>query len=528
MGLPRWGAARYPFPVAAPPPPPSYNCPPNPDGAADIQRWNEARRRRRLLAGSWGCDLEERLRMHFGLTRRLIIGPRSLAKNPFRRLCAELACLYTSPPVVGHRDGDVPGLLGEQGLLSQMGLWPLMGRLQMQLIGLREMGLRLDWSPSLARPVARLVTPDTITAEAHSDDPGTPVEVRELRWRTIDGRGRWAWDILSIRDPAAPFFRVIEHGEGGLDLTGSLFGQSFDGALYPYRWTEGARAGHPYLPFELYHASHPGALFEPDEGIEVVDGTLDVAAGWTYLQHVLFRAAFPQRWVLGARVAGAAPVHSAAGPRVEIPTDPSSLIHLEVEQGVTSPDVGQWGPGADPEVVARTVEKLEAAVAAFDGIDNSHVLRSSSNPWSAAALQISNEGKRAAQRRYGSLMQAADLRVVEKVAALWNLSAEGGAAVPESGYRIKYAVLPLSREEAEERRKNSAELIAQGRMSTVDAYLSENPGLTRAEAEAELARISEENNKFGVRPGTAPTPIHVDPAHTDPPTEKEDPANGEG
>lgn len=523
MGLPRWGDGRYPFPVAAPP---TYDTPPNPPSSADAMRWDEARRRRRLLAGTWGMDLEARLRMHFGIVRRLILGPRSLAKNPFRRLCSELACLYVAPPVVMHADGDVPGLLGQAGLLAQMGLWPLMGRLQMQLIGLREMGLRLDWSPSLGRPVARLVTPDTIVAAAHDDDPGTPVEVRELRWRNVNGRHCWAWDILSIRNPDAPSFRVVEHGDGGLDLTVALFGAPLDGDAYPYRWTEGARAGQPYLPFELYHAAHPGALFEGNEGIEVVDGTLDVAAGWTYLQHVLFRAAFPQRWVLGARVAGATAVNSAAGPRVEIPTDPSSVIHLEVEQGVTSPDVGQWGPGADPESIARTVEKLEAAVAAFDGIDSSHVLRSSSNPWSAAALQISNEGKRAAQRRYASLMQASDLRVVEKVAALWNLSARDGAALPESGYRIRYAVLPLSREEAEERRKNAAEMIAQGRMSTVDAYLSENPGLTRAEAEAELTRISSENKKFGVVPGTAPTPIHVDPAHTDPP--KEDPANGEG
>ena len=60
-----------------------------------------------MLSGRWGPDLEGRLYAHFGLIRRGILGPKSLARNPFRKLCHELACSYVEPPRGRHVDGEL-------------------------------------------------------------------------------------------------------------------------------------------------------------------------------------------------------------------------------------------------------------------------------------------------------------------------------------------------------------------------------------------------------------------------------------
>jgi len=119
-----------------------------------------------MLCGRWQVDLEDALVKLFGLARRPIIGRKSLAENPFRNLCNQLASNYLSPPMVTHPDGDLPELLGSEGLLKQIGLVPLLRRLQPRLIGLREMLVNVSWSQELGRVVVRAVRPDTVTAAA--------------------------------------------------------------------------------------------------------------------------------------------------------------------------------------------------------------------------------------------------------------------------------------------------------------------------------------------------------------------------
>lgn len=452
--------------------------------------------------------------MHFGRTRRAILGPASLAKNTLRQLCNELAANYTVAPQVRHTSGnDYPEYLGRDGILAKLGVWSLLQQMQVKLIGMREMLLRLDWSEELQAPSVRLVTPDTVLGSSWASAPSVPYEIRELLWRNIEGYGwSWCWDVFSIQDPERPFYRVLRHqADGdGADVTEAAFGKRFEGEAYPYRWTEGVKKGKPFLPFVLYHASQQSALWGDTEGIEVVEGTLDVACAWTYVQHTMNRAGFPQRYVVGARVAGGTPTEGNDGQSREIVTDPTSLLHLEAEQGVTNPQVGQWGAGADPEMLARVTANLESAVANFDGSDNSHIIRSTANPWSEGALAIAREGKRAAQTRYAAFLHRTDLEFLEKLACICNLQAVTTEVLPECGYIIRYSILPLSPEELRERRAHANEMIASGRWSIVDAYMYENPGMTREEAVAELERIKAENKQMGVKAGTQPTPYSID------------------
>lgn len=501
----------------------SPTVPPMPPSTADIARWEETRRRRRMLSGRWAPDLETRLRQHFGSVRRGVIGPKSLAKNAYRKLCNELAVNYNRTPKGRGLGAAADTVFGREGLLATVGMWPIMRRAQVQIIGLREYLLREDYSAELERPVLRMVPPDGVVAWAHASAPSVPVEIWELRWRVIPGGKTqsecWAWDQLSIADPANPFFRVVEakaDGKLGEDFTRVVLGDRYEGGAYPFRWTRGPRAGQPFLPYTLYHAMYPEQLWDFLEGIEVVDSSLDVATAYTFLQHSIFKASFPLRWALGAHVAGVAPRDTAAGPRSEVPTDPTSLLHLQPNESGVQAQIGQWGAGMDVESLARTVGILERAMADFDGLDSSHIVHDTANPWSAAALSITREGKRAAQEKYQVSLAPADCETIEKLCAIANL--EGyGPGYDEGGYSVEYQMLPLSAIEADAKRTHNGELVAAGRMSIVEAYMDEHPGVSRAEAEAELQRIAEENKQFNVVAGTRPAPVAIDPNTPAPP-----------
>lgn len=477
-----------------------YSSPPFPADPAEWGRWEHTRRRERMLSGRWHPDLESRLVDHFGIEVRGAIGPKSLAKNILRKLCSELAVSYIEKPKVTHAAGEVTSLLGAAGILQKMGLWALMRHVQRRLVGLREMLLRVDWSPLLGRPAVRPVRPDVVCAWATPEDPHSPIEVHELRWREVPGKARWCWDVLSIADPAEPSFRIHEvDSKGGLgpDLTQEVLGRTYTGAAYPYRWTEGARSGRPFLPYVMYHAMRSGVLWDTYEGIEVVEGALDVATAYTFLQSDIFHASWPQRWALGAYVVGTVPVAGAGGTRTKVPASPLSVIHFEGAPGVANPQIGQWNPGIDVESLARTVGMLERATAEFDGLDMSFIVKDTANPWSAAALSITREGKRQAQRTYAAELEPSDLETIEKIAAIANLMAPAGAEhLPEEGYAIEYTSLPLSADEAQARRDANAEKLGQGRKSVVDVYLDDHPEKTREQAEADLARIADENKRW--------------------------------
>lgn len=486
----------------------NYNCPPTPADGWDARRWAEGKRRAALLSGQWASYLEDRLYEHFGLQRRPVLGRGTLQRNPFRRVCGDLAVVYHEAPIVRHISGDVPEVAGREGLLAKIGHWPQMCRFQAHLVGLREMLLRIDWSDRLGRPWARQVAPHVVLATAEPSTPHIPVEVRELRWRTVNRRGFYAWDWVSVADPAAPFFRVVEaqmDGRDGRDVTEEVLGARFEGEAYPWRWTQGERAGEPWLPYVMYHAARGPHLWDPYEGIEVVEGTLDIGCEITFLGHVIRNASWPQRWGIDIEVVGAVTRDGAGGARAEVPTDPTSIVIFRGVEGPRTPQVGQFAPSADPESLARVIAMQEQSVLEMDGLTARDVTKDTTNPWSAESLTITREAQRRAQKRYWPELIEADKDTVERLCCVMNLQL--GAGLPESGYEIRYRTLPLSREEQEERRKHNAEMIAQGRMSVVDAFMDEHPGLTRSEAEAELERIREDNERFGLAAGTAPTPL---------------------
>ena len=513
-----------------------FNLPPMPSHPADAARWEITGQRVRLLEGRWKPDLERKLEREFWLARREAMGPASTSKNTFKRVCEELSSLYTETPRPRHAiAGEVPGFLtpiyldaggtaydasatprerldrllaSRQVVTAHPGivpdLWPLMRRAQMYALGCREVLVSAEWSASQGRPVYQIHTPNTFVARASADAPDQPVMLKILEWHTVEGEGRWCWRVLDISDPDYPALRIEEARQDNTaprDYTAAVLGSDQSGEAYPYRWSSGPRAGRPFLPATLYHAEQTGQLFDPESWRELVEATWDVACMWTFFGHCVFRASWPQRWGANAYVSGANLEGEGGTRRSNVPADPTALVHLEGD-GQGQVMIGQWAPAADVKTLQESIAAFEASVVSIAGVDGANIVRTSGDAWSGAALSISRDGKREAMRHYGPQFRPRDVEMIEKIAALSNLARAAelpgslGYDVPEMGYRQNYSSIPLSYMELKARQEHNAALIAQGRLSMIDAYQLENPSTTREEAIAALERIAADNIRF--------------------------------
>lgn len=491
---------------------------------AEVRRIEEVRRRIRLLEGTWDEDLERRLDLQFGPEVRGVKGPRTKAKNLFRSVPEQLAVLYNEVPDAWHEQAEQTApLIGPDGLLQRAGLWPLMRHVQTYALGCRESLVRVSWNERRGSLAYRHVTADRVMANAPPDDPGHPWMVQELRWYDVgELGGRWCWEVFDISDPAAPVYAIhIVDTSGdrawdrGEDVTAIVAGEMAD--PYPWRFAD----GEPFIPYALYHAEQPTRLWDTWKWCELVDGAYDLAVAATHFQHLLFRGSWSQKWAVGALVAGTRSKGDEAHSRRAVPMDPTGLLHLEADtEPGQSPQIGEWGPPTNLVEYIQALEAYERMISNVAGIDGSHIMRESADAWSGAALTISRDGKREAQRVYGPQFQPVDEHLLAMSAAVVNIAT--GSNLPEAGYRVQHRSLPLSGAELRDLREHHNEMIAQGRMSSVDAYQAEHPGMTRKEAMLELARIAREEaaleqmrRALAPEQPTAPDPPNGEPADDD-------------
>ncbi len=489
-----------------------FSAPPVPEDPREAERWQLTRFLRRVLTGRWGEDLYSRMLRHFGRIRVHVIGPQSLAKNPYKRLASGLAALYPAAPRLLHPDGArAEDFAGARGLLAQTGVWARQAGFQTDVLGMQEGLIKLDLVGG--RVVHRPIYPDQVVGVEDPSRPGELLEARILSWEKIPGgRGFWAWHHFSIRDPSRPFYRVTEargDGQQGADLSGVLLGGALVGPRYPWRWTQGARAGAPWLPLVLYHSQPSACLWNPHRWIEVADAVLDLGALWSFWGHSVFKASWPQRYAAGAYIPGAKVVQDGGrARRVETVSDPTSLIQFMSEENYQGqPVISQWGPGAEVDKLAQAILAYERSLAdAIEGVDQANLTRDSADAWSGAALSINREGRREAQNVYRVPFALADHDLVEKSAALTNLGRLLPRPAAEEGYTVVHSAIPLSGRELRDRRDHNNEMIDRGRMSVVDAYQEEHPGLSRDDSIRELERIRVDNQRYRAPAAPASSP----------------------
>ena len=465
--------------------PPEIPAPPLPTDNEERGRVQHTRIRRQMLDGRHKQVIEARRTEHIGRQKSYHHGPVDMSANPFRVLYRELSVLYDEPPQVHHdAEADLAGLLGTEGSLALSGLWSTMARFQTWVLGCREYLLRPHVSADgdlRFRPVA----PDMVTATSHEDSPDQPVSVSELRLRRHPDRDEWIWtrDVLDISDPAFPVYQITDaKAEEPIDLTIAYLGEPMSGDLYPYRKADGT----PVLPYVLYHAERLGdRLWDPYEGIEIVEGSLNLASALSFWFHALQQASWPQRYLVNCTPAG---LSTSASGSNEYVADPASVLLLTANDDGLQPVVGQWGPGANVEMLGKAIDQYAARLAHTAGIRVGDIQRVSANARSGYAIAMTNDGKIQAQRRFTPQFQYADQNLIGLAAIMLNRAT--GTAYPESGYRVAYRQARLGGAELKQRREHVLEMVKEGLMSRVQAYMLINPGTSEAQATAELQRIA--------------------------------------
>lgn len=466
-----------------------YIIPPPGDDMGELQRWEHSRLVRRMLDGAWEQDLQNRVAREVGRERADAWGIAKTTCMPLVSICRETAALYLTEPEV--RVGDTPIYGPFAQAIAASGLWPRMPRFQSMVIGLRECAWRVSVLPT-GEIQYRPVYPDMVIMEGSDDQPDVPYEVKELRYRDEYG---WCWDHICLEsdEPENPIYRVEQYGTG-LDVSLEVLGGDFSGVNYPYRRSDGT----PILPYVLYHAESLGdRIWNWRGNWETVQACLDLGVNFTFLGHVLRDASFPQRYTLDCGFVGAIPAgQDGFSQRVEVIADPAVIMRAESTQEGRQPLIGQFSAGADPAALEGVISALANRIAIDAGLPPADIQRMGGTARSGYAIALSNEGKRAAARRYAPIFRRSDEQLMSTTAVLYNRAT--GSALPELGYQIVYRDLPLSPEELSARRANVLELMGAGLLSRTRAYMELNPGLTEASAANELARIDAERLRMSI------------------------------
>lgn len=502
--------------------------PPAPGNPHEARRVEHGRHRWAMLEGTWAPLLESYMEAQLGSVRRAAMGIVDISFCALRTTSYELATLYDAEPDVRHNQLSSPNidrLIGATGSIARSGLWAQMARFQANVIGMREMWMRVDVEDG--RLVYRPVPPHMTIAEADPARPTVPTMFGELRLRWIRDGYMWTFEVWDIRNVEAPTYRVYEALDGwkfGRNLTAEVHGATYDGADYPASWRRAN--GTPVIPAQLYHASPRGdAIFDAFANIELYTGSLQLGLFNSYLAHLIRDASWPQRYAIGVRVAGMESVDlGTRAARAEVTTDPTTILLLDPVNETNQPMVGQFQPASDVEKLESVIGAVAHRLATDAGLAPSELQRTSGSARSGYAISLSQEGKRSAQRKYLQTFKYSDEGLIGLSAVLFNRWAEANSEptnYPEGSYSVQYREIQLSPEELRARREHVLAMRQAGLMSEVDALrhfgsLSEQDALAKlAEIKAMAAEAPPATPEEGTRTAEAAPVEAVSPEHAE-------------
>lgn len=454
-------------------------------------RWPLQLRRRQMLDGTWIEQLISAGRATVGTSRIEGWGRPSLARNVADSVCRELAVLHDEPAVWTH-DLDGAGQIVTD-TMAFGGAQSILQRMQTYAIGIGTCYVRVrgyDSATPGGFPRVRFeAVPADVIADAERDDGSDqPSTIREYAPRVIDGAMTWTAEEWDARGDGV--YRLLRMSSSRTEVLAELAGPD-----YPYRRLD----GRPILPYVLYHDGPPRVgLHDPHHRESLFAGALDVAVMYWMATHAYKDASWPQRAVMGMEVStGTAGTDSTGTPYLATVMDPATLATFSRQADYDgAPMQWQWGPGADVEMMYRVIDDLAGRVAVeAGGVSPADLHRSAPNR-SGSAISLTNEGKRAAQRRFAGSFRPGDERLASVVATV--IRSHGGPTLPESGYRVQYGQLPLSVDEQDARRRHAIEARAAAMMTALEAYMYIHPGMAEADAMTALASM--------VAPTTPPSP----------------------
>jgi hypothetical protein len=492
----------YPLPIAAP----------TPEDTDALARMQHTALRRRVMEGRHEHDVRGRYVQLVGPTRArqhkvYTSGAADLTSNVLRSYSSSQSTLYDRPVSFDHADGLSGRLLTT--VLRNAGHQSYMQRVQRDCIALREMlvAVEVTTRPGSFRVHLRPVAPDLVEAWADPHAPDVPVRIREAIPREIDGSWQFVYHDVSIDPDRFGVYRKVVDRRGR-DLS-PRFLRYPDGRPAPVggfrgdAYIERDSEGRPVLPFVLYHAARTGHLFDPWQGIELVEGTLNVGVLRGMWQHIVRDASWPQRVVVDGQPMGFDTVEGD----VELTTDPAAVMVIEtatrlLDGGGGRASIAQWQPGADAESLQRAIDMYERRLYATAGLAASDVQRESGDPRSGYALAVNRSAQRAAQAAYRPTFERGDAMLARIVAVLLN-RAVPGLTVAEGGYEPTYQGIPLDGDELDTTTSNVLSLL-----QAEPPLMTHRQALRRIHADlsdAQIDRLAAELATSDTNPRPAPS-----------------------
>lgn len=497
-------------------------------------------------------------------------------------LLAQVTSQLTTPgryghrPVIRHPSGLANWLIADGGRLDQ-GFWaPVMQTVERHAFGSGDCLLHVEIAPS-GVPVFTPIFAHEAYAEAYARDPSTarsvwwarrmtsPTHVRATDGSPVTMTVFKVWELPEAPDGEPVFYlRAAEAVEGvvapgqalgaaggmtivpGADVTAMFMPHAaLVGEAYPWRYADGT----PFMPIGWFRSQHTGSLWSTYARRGAFLATLNIGDIATAIRASV-RASSGQVVLSWGLTPPASLVSQAGsqGTRQSIALNPGDMLFLAPDDAardkLVSPNVHVINPAGNLQQQALYLDQVRSQIAANLGISSSSVTRASANPTSAAALTISDAGRREHMALTEPLYRAADLDFLRKVAALVNLwgndPANAATAatptpwtdVPETGYSIEYYGLPEDANAQRAQREADEFELSKGLVSAVDLWMRRNPGATREDAVRALAQVERDKRDVmaavaadggpAAEPAPAPAPGPAPAPAPDPEDDEED------
>jgi len=491
--------------------PPLNGTPPLPGSAEDEACREDQRFRRRIMEGRWETDLLDKIRSFWDpAVAPLIVPAMDMSKNLGGRVSTEVAVLYEEQPRVANETNDA-AVEDMSAAVAESGLWQLQQGTNRLAYGIREMYVRTDAVQPNGKPTKlahRLIPPDMVQAYASPDTPDEPNLLFESRPRVVGGKSWWTWDVVDLRDPAAPRYMVLkadyksddpdETIEMATDITDEVLGAEteLDGARPEGNWLWWA-GDEPLWPYPLYHAQRTGKLYDPRRNMEMFYSTVMIGAYYSFLGMGFRDGSYPIRTIYGS-VAGVGTRGDGSETRRQATIAPGVVLELmSPDGGTTPPSIDQWGPAIDPERMQMAIEAYEKRAMIDAGLSPSDVDKSG-GPESGYSKTVSRESVRRVARAMEVPFRRADEHTLRLSAGL--LNRWGGASLPTAGWRVQYRGMEKSPEERRADREQWQADYDLGLVSLVDLAMLRFPHLRdREEAKRMLAEREMERRTFVVQ-----------------------------
>lgn len=497
--------------------------------AVDEQRAIHQFTRLQILMEDWDEVLEEWREEHIGAERSQVWGLVDTSSNTLAEMARQLSTpgLYGRRPRWFNQDGEAKGLTGEGGLYDQAGVSSKMAFVNYLTIGLGDWFIRWDVN-NRGEFIAELVPPHNIYLREDSDNPGTANQLWRLRRKFLRPEDLWifVWEVYDLGRVDAlgefarpPSFRVHRASRGRRPSNDAVFQPGGLGEDLSRRFVINPRTrefgplvgdqypwisevdGMPRFPWGHWKDADTGQLWNTFTKRGAHRGALNAALYWTYAGHCARDATGSYVIVAGLHPGnistllgpgGGSGVQQNRNPLsgdVPVQTkliEPGAIDYHVIRDGET-PFVHEVGPGANLEDVTNFADRYDMKQAVRWGLNPSDLSRQAANPSSAAALMVSNEGKREFSAQVEPVFRRADLMAVQAAAIVARVGGLG--AFPETGYSVQYHKIAASIGEKKAQREQLTWEQDQGQMSQVDVYRQLNQGTSEEDAIAGLIQI---------------------------------------